>query len=85
MASVKIPKCPKDITKEWLENVIKSTDCNTMANAKVLVTRVDTVTEKIGYLSVASRAKVEVNDQTKHLFIKTILSPEDPLRWDFSV
>ena len=85
MTSVKIPKCPNDITKEWLKNLIKSTDCTIMANDKLVVTRVDAVTEKIGYLSVASRAKVEVNDQTKHLFIKTILGPDDPLRWDFSV
>ena len=85
MDSVKIPKCPNDITKEWLESVIKSTESIAMANDKFEVTRIDSVTEKNGFLSGASRAKVEVNGQTKHLFIKTIVSPDDPFRWDFSV
>ena len=75
--SIKIPKSPKDINKEWLLEVLNffGTGIGTIE-----VIEIDMLKEKTGFLSGALKAKVKINDQDKNLFIKTIIGQDDPFR-----
>ena len=60
--------------------MIKSSTSIGRAIAKIEVLEITTMVEKNGFLSGATKAKVEINGQIKDLFIKTIIGPEDPFR-----
>jgi len=73
---VKIPKSPNDITKQWLQEAIKSSE----KTENVEVIEISQLKEKTGFLSGAVIAKVNINGDEKNLFIKTIIGENDPFR-----
>ena len=75
--SIKIPKSPKDINKEWLLEVLKLSGTRI---GTIEVIEIDMLKEKTGFLSGALKAKVKINDQDENLFIKTIIGQDDPFR-----
>jgi len=79
--SMKIPTCQNDITSEWLKEVLKSSSSLATPSDKVEVDEIVTVEEKHGFISGVSKAKVKINDEMKKMFIKTIVNPDDPLRF----
>ena len=81
---VKIPKCQNDITTEWLKEVIKSKDSKFVTASSdniVEIIEIFIVEVKNAFLSGASKAKVNINGKINNLFIKTIVNPDDPLRF----
>ena len=75
--SIKIPKSPKDIDKEWLHEVLKLSGTGI---GTIEVIEIDMLKEKTGFLSGALKAKVKIHDQEENLFIKTIIGQDDPFR-----
>ena len=75
--SIKIPKSPKDIDKEWLQEVLRLSGTGI---GTIEVIEIDMLKEKTGFLSGALKAKVKINDQEENLFIKTIIGQDDPFR-----
>ena len=75
--SIKIPKSPKDIDKEWLHEVLNFSGTGI---GTIEVIEIDMLKEKTGFLSGALKAKAKINDQDKNLFIKTIIGQDDPFR-----
>ena len=73
---LKIPKSPNDITKQWLQEVIKLSE----KTENVEVIEISQLKEKTGFLSGAVKAKVNINGDKKNLFIKTIIGQNDPFR-----
>ena len=73
---LKIPKSPNDITKQWLQEVIKFSE----KTENVEVIEISQLKEKTGFLSGAVKAKVNINGDKKNLFIKTIIGQNDPFR-----
>ena len=73
---VKIPKSPNDITKQWLQEAIKSSE----KTENVEVIEISQLKEKTGFLSGAVKARVNINGNEKNLFIKTIIGQNDPFR-----
>jgi len=79
--SIKIQKSPKDVTKEWLQDVLKSNTSSNFSNSKFIeVMEINMLKEKKGFLSGALLAKVKINDQEENLFIKSIIGQDDPFR-----
>lgn len=85
MSSMKIPTCQDDISSEWLQEVIKSSSSVASPSDKVEVVEIVAVEEKHGFISGVSKAKVKINNKMKNMFIKTIVNPDDPLRFVYDV
>ena len=77
--SSKIPRCPADVTKEWLQEVIKSSEKSISNNVEVI--EISQVEEKLGFLSGIFKAKINVNCENQNLFIKCMLDHDDPYRY----
>ena len=74
--ALEIPKSSNDITKQWLQEALKSSE----KAENVEVIEISQLKEKTGFLSGAVKAKVNINGNEKNLFIKTIIGQDDPFR-----
>ena len=67
-----VPTSPDQITKEWLSAVLQSTTAD-----RIEVLELKFISEKNGVMSTCYKATVKIKDDTKKMFLKTVLDKED--------
>ena len=71
----KLPKCPKDVTEEWLKYVMSKY----LKNSNISVISLERITEKDGFSCGIYKASIQCDEsELLKLFIKVILAPEEP-------